>query len=144
MVCGLRVVGEHGSRISLERAYLRSLPNLAALFVGLVSYILLFSNPEFLTAKTLLDLVQIRQPAGINGASFAAEFFILIDCLAVVLNAEKRAIHDYLANSYCVYAQILPESKSVAPGAASTCTTCGKEIPGGFPYCPHCGNTRTD
>ncbi len=139
MACGIKVVGDDGGNISLGKAYLRSLPNLAALCVSLVGYALLFANPNFQEATTIMDLISLRQPEELNAASFAVQFFVLADCLIVGLNVEKRAIHDFLAGSWCIYGAAGEASDPIRSDQAFYCSNCDKEISQDATFCPHCG-----
>lgn len=137
MACGLRVVDERGENLSLRAAYMRSLPQLMTVLVGLFAYALLLSNSEFRSAKTLMDLALVRQPSDFNFAQTAVNFFALIDCLFVPFTARKRALHDFLANSYCV--QSRAGEAAVPDDDAFFCSDCDKEIPRDAKFCPYCG-----
>jgi uncharacterized RDD family membrane protein YckC len=158
MACGLRVIDEMGGNLTLGKAYLRSLPNLAALFLSMLSYALLFANPAFISATTIMDFFALRQSNELGGATFTVELFILIDCLVVAFNPGKRAIHDYLAGSYCVRAGSAgaPQAQGATQLQAETwhaplspqipsaddafyCSNCEAEIPRDAHFCPNCG-----
>ena len=153
MACGLRVSGENGGNLTLGKAYLRSLPNIAALVVAMLSYALLFANPDFIAATNFKDFFELPQPNELAGATFLINFFVLVDGLVVAFNPQKRAIHDYLAGSYCVragsanapihtmaqrtMAGVRPEGS--AEENAFYCSNCDAEISPDALYCPKCG-----
>lgn len=104
MVMRIKVIDFNGMNISLFRAYLRFLPQLLPLIVGLVWNYYLFSSPEFTSAKTSFQLENIRsQLIALKWISNVCNIVALIDVLALIRSRHKRAIHDYLANSYCVH-----------------------------------------
>lgn len=139
MACNLRVIDASGNNLALGPAFLRSSPNLMALFVGIMGYALLFSNRDFLEAKTFMDFIQIRQSDSLSTASLVVECFVLIDCITVAFTAHNRAIHDFLANSYCV--RVTGSSTPTSPSSdnAFFCSNCNNEIPHDAKFCPHCG-----
>jgi len=139
LACGLRVIDENGGNLPLGKAYLRSLPNLAALFVAMLSYTLLFADPAFMAATTIIDFIALRQSNELAGATFIIEVFILIDCLIVAFNPQKRALHDYLAGSYCIRAGSAPESRAPEGDDAFFCSNCDAEISRDVLVCPNCG-----
>jgi uncharacterized RDD family membrane protein YckC len=139
MACGLRVIDENGGNLPLGKAYLRSLPNLAAMIVGMLGYALLFADPAFMAATTIIDFLKLNGSNELGGATFIIEFFILIDCLVVAFNPGKRAIHDYLAGSFCVRAGSAPEWRPPEGDDAFYCSNCDAEIPRDALICPNCG-----
>ncbi len=90
---GIKVTDAAGSNLSIVRAYIRFFPDL--LQIGISStytYLLIFQA---------IDLKQIQiYPV----VSELITYFGLVDILFVVLSKQKRAIHDYMAKSYCVKA----------------------------------------
>jgi hypothetical protein len=110
-----------------------------ALFVGLFGYVLLFADPEFMKATTLLDIIQVRQSNNSSLAQTAVNFFVLIDGLMVSFTYRKRAIHDMLAHSYCVKENMSTQVRTFGEEIATYCEQCNKEIPHDVNVCPHCG-----
>ncbi len=97
MACRLEVVDRRGQRLSLGAAYVRSLPVVAAHFVPLVYRLLVLANFQPATVG--------RSPLGWPHLLLDVYLLIdLIDCLCVAFNDRKRAIHDMMAGSFCVYA----------------------------------------
>jgi len=160
MACGLRVIDENGGNLPLGKAYLRSLPNLASLVVAMLSYALWFADPAFLEATSVFDIMAMGRSNELAGPSFVVQLFLLIDCLIVAFNPQKRALHDYLAGSFCVRdgAAPAPEAHNGAPEAhngapeahngapeahkgddAFYCSNCDAEIPRDAHFCPNCG-----
>lgn len=139
MACGLRVIDGYGNNLSLRAAYMRSLPQLMAVFVGLFGYALLFSDPEFLQARTLLEIAQTRQVENFNVVQNAFSFFVIVDCAAVAFTNRKRALHDFLASSFCVKSTGLQAAGTPIDENAFFCGDCDEEIPPDARFCPHCG-----
>lgn len=139
MACGLRVIDEEGNNLTLQAAYMRYLPQLMALFVGLFGYVLLFANPEFIKITSLLELAQFRQPNSSGLVQMAVNCFVLVDGLMVAFTYRKRAIHDMLAHSYCIKVNQSMQIQNTAEDVATYCEKCSKEIPHDVNVCPFCG-----
>jgi uncharacterized RDD family membrane protein YckC len=104
MACGLRVIDRRGGRLGLGAAYLRFAPFLAQAVVGLATTVWVFSTPQFQEVSGLLELGRLMQQSPFNLLSTVLNWFILIDCVTVAFTARKRALHDMMADSYCVWA----------------------------------------
>src|SRR5262249_37444134 len=83
MICQLRVIASSGKPLSLGAAFLRSSP----IWLGTFASFLPMLNPG---DDSLFTYQKI------------AAWAVVLDCLKVALR-EKRAIHDNLADSYCVW-----------------------------------------
>lgn len=103
MSFGLKVIDDNGNMLTLFRAYVRFLPNLISVLLNLVSSIILFSSPAFQSATTLMEMGQAQPRGIINLFQFLVNLLIVIDCVFVAFTFRKRALHDMLAGSYCVY-----------------------------------------
>jgi hypothetical protein len=105
----------------------------------MLSYALLFADPAFMAATTIFDFLALRQSNELAGATFIIELFILIDCLFVAFNPQKRAIHDFLAGSYCIRAGSTQEWRAAGGDDAFFCSNCDAEISRDALSCPNCG-----
>ena len=103
MICGLRVTGEQVGKLSLGAAYLRFVPFMASLVVWLVVYLLLYANGEFTTASNHLEISRALQEHPLRHLNQLTGMIILVDCGSVLLTEDKRALHDFLAKSFCVW-----------------------------------------
>ena len=105
MAVGIRVVDDGGSNLSIAGAYLRFSPFLARSIFDSLSMFWLFSVPEFKSASGFMEVAQVMQqsPSRFSVPGTLLGWFILIDCVTAAFTARKRAIHDMMAQSYCVY-----------------------------------------
>ncbi|MEM8906859.1 MAG: RDD family protein [Bacteroidota bacterium] len=103
MAFKLRVIGEDLQRITLDQ----SVKRFAFYFLGYLGAILVnywsFHHPDFASVENFEQLAQIRE-------SFSAEFIanvanipIFVSIVAVIFDPQKQALHDQLAQTYCVY-----------------------------------------
>lgn len=107
MAVGLVVVDEDGHLLSIARAYLRFLPNLLLGAVSVAGTLAVFGTEAFRQARSLDSLGELQIPAALGMLQGVLAAFVLADCLAVVFTLRKRAIHDFMADSYCVIGRSL-------------------------------------
>ena len=104
MSCKIKVIGEDGNKLSLFGAYIRFFPFLLAAGVGLASQLILFSSPEFQAAESMMELAEAQQGTSfLDVINYVATAFILVDCVLIAFTFRKRALHDMMAESFCVY-----------------------------------------
>jgi uncharacterized RDD family membrane protein YckC len=103
MSCGLKVIDDNGNMLTLYSAYIRFLPNLISALFTLAASIVVFLSPEFQSATNVMEMSQARQGGILNMLQSLMNLVIMIDCIFVAFTFRKRALHDMLAKSYCVY-----------------------------------------
>lgn len=106
MACRIRVINENGEKLSLLTAYIRNIPFLAQALVALAGQLILFSSEEFQSASSFMEIAQMQQQQGIGPLDIVTYLLILvvlIDCVVAAFSYRKRALHDMLAGSFCVY-----------------------------------------
>jgi len=103
MSCGIKVINAQGKKLGLFYAYARAFPFLVAAVVALASRIVLFSVPGFESATSFVALGQLKTPTYWDAVNPLVTVLILIDCIVAAFTPRKRALHDLLADSYCVY-----------------------------------------
>jgi len=103
MACGIRVVDEYGENLSLVAAYLRFLPFLVMAAIGMVSTLILFSSPEFQSASTMLEIGRLQQENPVRVFVKIVSLFVVVDCIVAGFSHRKRALHDMMAGSFCIY-----------------------------------------
>lgn len=105
MACKIRVINKHGEKLTLGAAYIRFLPFLLSAIVGLVGVFILFSSSEFKNATTFLEIGQLQQRNPIKPINTIVNLFVFVDCVFIAFTRRKRAIHDMMARSFCVFKQ---------------------------------------
>jgi len=103
MALGLKVIDEHGEKLDLKSAYIRFIPFLAASVVGLMNSYRLFSLPEFKTMTSMLEMGQLQQQNPIRSIAMITNLFIPVSCIVAAFAYRKRALHDMMARSFCIY-----------------------------------------
>ncbi len=103
MACGIKVIDNIGQKLDLGTAFLRALPFLLSTFTGTLQSLILYPSPEFQSATTLEEIANLQRPVPISTIMFFVSTFLLIDCTFAAFTYRKRALHDMLAGSYCVY-----------------------------------------
>ncbi|MCP4708288.1 MAG: hypothetical protein GY869_06670 [Planctomycetes bacterium] len=103
MICKIRVVNDEGEKLSLFMAYIRFFPFLLANVVGIFQAAWLYAQPNFNDPAFQQSL--LRNPTYLMIIMFVILINLLVigECLVVAFTERKRAVHDMMANSYCVY-----------------------------------------
>jgi len=103
MSCKLKVIDDNGNKLSLFNAYIRFLPFLFSAGVTLAGQLIIFSSPQFQSATSLIEIGEAQQVNYLDVVSYPVYALILIDCVLVAFTFRKRALHDMMAESFCVY-----------------------------------------
>lgn len=103
MACGLSVVDMNGDKLSLTSAYIRYIPMGLSSLIGLLSQLVLFSSAGFESASTLSEMAQLRQVDPLQPIQSLLGLFVLVDCVVAAFTRRKRAIHDMMSGSFCIY-----------------------------------------
>ena len=103
MSCGIKVIDDDGNKLSLFDAYIRFLPFLITAGISLASQLILFSSPQFQSATSWIEIGQAQQANFLDGVPRLVGLFVMIDCIVAAFTFRKRALHDMLAESFCVY-----------------------------------------
>lgn len=111
MVCGVRVVNERGEKLNLEAAYVRFIPFLVSAAISLASTLILFSSPGFKSASTMSEISQLQQGSSVRTFETIVSLFLMAECIVAGFSHRKRALHDMMAGSFCIYKEHL-ESES--------------------------------
>jgi uncharacterized RDD family membrane protein YckC len=103
MACRIKVIDDNGKKLSLACAYVRFLPFLVSAAIALVGQVILFSSPQFESARSFIELGQAQEKGFLDALGYLLNIFIIIDCVVAAFAFRKRALHDMLAESFCVY-----------------------------------------
>lgn len=103
MSCKIKVIDDNGKKLSLFSAYIRFFPFLLLNGVSLVGQLILFSSPQFQSAKSMLEIRQVQQESSLAVIIYPVAALVLIDCIFAAFTFRKRALHDMMAESFCVY-----------------------------------------
>ncbi len=103
MACGIKVIDDNGKKLSLLGAYIRFVPFLLLSGITLASQLILFSSPQFQSATSFIEIGQAQQGSFLDAVRYLVNAFMLIDCVFVAFTFRKRALHDMMAKSFCVY-----------------------------------------
>jgi uncharacterized RDD family membrane protein YckC len=103
MSCGIKVIDDNCKKLSLLHAYIRFLPSFVSSTISLTSQLILFTSPEFKSVTSWIELGQAQQRGLLDAFGSIVALFIMVDCIFVAFTFRKRALHDMLAQSFCVY-----------------------------------------
>ncbi|MFL6544913.1 MAG: hypothetical protein ACJ8LM_06975, partial [Candidatus Udaeobacter sp.] len=97
------VVDRNQQNITVARAYVRFSPELAGVIVAMATMFWLRSLPEFRTVQSFQDLRELFNKSPFEFLRQSLYLLVIVDCITAAFNTKKRAIHDFLAGSYCIY-----------------------------------------
>ncbi len=99
----IKVIDDNGNKLSLFGAYVRYFPSLVSYGVNLAGQLILFSSEQFQSASSMLELSQAQKGNFLAPIGTVLGVLVLIECTFAAFTFRKRALHDMLAESYCVY-----------------------------------------
>jgi len=106
MALKIRVIDPHGNNLTLGKAYVRSfLPILVPVVLSFAVLFSLFLTPGFERASSfeeIDELMTLGNPL-LSFLDDIATWVLVIDVVVVPFSSRKRAIHDMMAGSFCVY-----------------------------------------
>jgi uncharacterized RDD family membrane protein YckC len=103
MACGIQVMDAKGQKLSLSVAYMRCIPFLISNVVTLIGALITFSSPGFSFASTLAEIARVEETNPVEHFETIINLLLLVDCIVAGFTYRKRAVHDMMAGSYCVY-----------------------------------------
>jgi len=103
MACRIRVLDDCGRNLTVLAAYVRFLPFLFHSLISIIGTVFLFSHPEFQFTSSLAQMneLQVRNPLKLTET--LVSFFCIFECILAGFTYRKRALHDMMAGSFCVY-----------------------------------------
>ncbi|HEC03146.1 MAG TPA: zinc-ribbon domain-containing protein [Phycisphaerales bacterium] len=103
MACGIRVIDANGKNLSMVGAYVRYFPFLIQAGVTLAGQLILFSSEQFQSAESMLEMSQAQQGNFMAPIGTVVNVLVMLECIVAAFTFRKRALHDMLAESFCVY-----------------------------------------
>lgn len=103
LALGIKVIDEKGNKIGLLRAYVRFIPFLLVQVMGIINSLFVFYSPLIKSWADMEKIGQIPQMPTLQIIVMLCNLIVVIDCVVVAFTYRKRALHDMLASSYCVY-----------------------------------------
>ncbi len=103
MVCGIMVVDYRGQRPGPTTAIMRALPFIAANIFGIAAMIYFLGMPGYEAVKTFSGLMPFAQKNPFFAIQQVWGFIVMLNCLVVAIDVRKRAVHDMIAGTFCIY-----------------------------------------
>jgi uncharacterized RDD family membrane protein YckC len=114
MACGIKVIDDNNSKLSLFGAYVRAFPFLLSTGINLAGQLIVFSSSQYQSASSMAEIGLAQQENYLKIVGLVVNIFVTIECVFAAFTFRKRALHDMLAESFCVF----KEPKKLAPEAA--------------------------
>jgi uncharacterized RDD family membrane protein YckC len=103
MACKIRVQDDMGNKLGIMAAYVRFLPFLFLSLISLIGMAMLFSHPDFLFATDYVQINELQKRNPLMTTEMLVSFFCIFECIFAGFTYRKRALHDMMAGSFCVY-----------------------------------------
>jgi uncharacterized RDD family membrane protein YckC len=116
MACGIKVIDDNGKKLSLFAAYVRFFPFLITAGVTLAGQLIIFSSPQFQSATSMIEISEAQKANFLTSVGYIVSVLVMIECIFAAFTYRKRALHDMLAESFCVY----KEPKKLSPEQSET------------------------
>jgi len=103
MACGIKVIDADGKKLTLAGAYVRYFPFLISGGVALAGQLAVFLSEQFQSATSLQERQLAQQENFLYPITIIVGILVVIECIVAAFTFRKRALHDMLAESFCVY-----------------------------------------
>ncbi len=103
MACGIKVIDADGKKLTLGGAYVRYFPFLISGGVALAGQLAVFLSEQFQSATSMEERQLAQQANFLYPITIIVGILVAIECIVAAFTFRKRALHDMLAESFCVY-----------------------------------------
>lgn len=102
MAVKIKVIRGDSQSITIQQSVIRNAPTLVSQAISLVTGFLLFNHPEFQAASSMLEIANLQNQVMSQNVGFLVSLFYIVSCVAVAFTATKQALHDMLAETFCI------------------------------------------
>jgi len=103
MALKIKVISSNFEKIDLTQAVTRYVPWMVSAAGSFLTAWRTYTNPTFLNAEDMMDLQAFNETQGIDWLQLLGFIILLVSALLMLSNDQKRAGHDKLADTYCIY-----------------------------------------
>jgi uncharacterized RDD family membrane protein YckC len=108
LVLGLRVVDVNGGYLSIYRSFIRLFPYI----INSIVYTLILNEAIVTSVNTNVVYKYVTHYKGsYESLTTIVGLIFLVDVIVIIFNRKKRAIHDFLADSYVVTKGYIPSAQ---------------------------------
>jgi uncharacterized RDD family membrane protein YckC len=102
MAVRVKVVSRDSDSISIQQAVIRNAPGFASQILAMITTVLLFMHPDFQTVSSMDEVANLEDRVFTSVPEYVITSFYMISCFAVAFNANKQALHDSMAGTFCI------------------------------------------
>jgi uncharacterized RDD family membrane protein YckC len=103
MSCKIKVIDDNGKKLSLFGAYVRFFPFLISTGIALAGQLIVFSSQQFQSATSMTEIGEAQKVNFLSLIGLIVGALVVIECIFAAFTFRKRALHDMLGESFCVY-----------------------------------------
>jgi uncharacterized RDD family membrane protein YckC len=102
MAVSVKVVDGDSHSISITQSVIRNAPSLLSQVVTLIGAMLLFLNPDFQSADSMMEVATLQNEVMSPIPNYIISFFLFVSYITVGLSSKKQGLHDMMAGTYCI------------------------------------------
>lgn len=102
MIAKIKVVDLQFADITLDQSFRRFAIYFVGYGISLMASYALFQDPDFASATTLVEVGDLQAKSPLNDFSQMASFLVLVSVTFVAFDLKRQALHDRLAETYCI------------------------------------------
>lgn len=103
MAVKIRVIDTEGGPIDVQQAIIRNIPYMLIGAVSVMVALQVFLQPGFNNVDTFAEYTAVTEAATNSSLNIMINLFYLISCLFVAFRANRQALHDSMAGTYCIH-----------------------------------------
>jgi len=103
MALKIKVVTTYFDKLSLSQAAIRYTPWLIGNIVSIYGTIMLYKNPDFLSATDFWRLAKVQESMQSGAIDHLGTVLLIVSAIVILFNEKRQGLHDNLANTYCIH-----------------------------------------
>ncbi len=102
MAVRIKVIDIAGGPIDAQQAIIRNIPYLLAASLSMITTIALHFRTSFDEVDSFAEYNRLMEQTGYPLISALVNCFLFISCLVVAFHKKRQALHDMMAQTYCI------------------------------------------
>lgn len=103
MALKIRVIDAEGGPIDAQQAIIRNIPYMLVAAVSVLVTLQVYFEPGFNNVDTFAEYTAVTTAATNEILNTVVNLFYLVSCLFVAFRANRQALHDSMAGTYCIH-----------------------------------------
>lgn len=104
MAVKVQVIDLDGGPIDVQQSIVRNIPYLLAIALSRITTLAVQFRTDFSELDSLAEYNRLMEETGYPLLSTLINMFFVISCLVVAFRKDRQALHDMMAETYCIHA----------------------------------------